>query len=94
MTAVHESENGFRAYPVLEAFQRLGIGPVKGYELINAGELETYTVGRFRYVTDRALQKFIRKRIRESTLETKRDRLAKVEQALTGRARRRQTVAA
>ncbi len=43
----------------------LKIGHTKTYELINAGEIETFTIGRRRMSTPALLQKFIDQKIQE-----------------------------
>jgi hypothetical protein len=78
-----------RAYPIAEAFKRLGAGPVKGYQLINSGELETFKIGSRRLATDAALHRLIQNRLAESFNERPEDRAAKVNKAVAGRARRR-----
>jgi len=87
-TAVAPQE-GTRAYPILDGFSRLGCKPVTGYGLVNSGELETFTIGARRYVTEEALRRFIEKRIAESFNESAKDRAKKVQKAVAGRARRR-----
>lgn len=47
------------AYQLEQAFRLIGVGRSKGFELINTGELASYTVGRRRYVTRKALEDFI-----------------------------------
>ena len=39
------------AVPPKVAFDALGIGNTKGYELLNSGELESFYIGRARRVT-------------------------------------------
>ena len=67
-------QDGTRSYPLTEGFGRLGIGYVKGYALVKSGEIETFTIGARRYITDNALQQFIRKRIELSLQESHEDR--------------------
>lgn len=50
------------AYQLEQAFRLLGIGRSKGFELINTGELDSYTVGRRRYITRKALEAFVANR--------------------------------
>ena len=50
------------AFPIRTAFQMLGVSPVKGYDLLGAGELNTYTVGRRRYASLTAIKDFIARR--------------------------------
>jgi hypothetical protein len=88
------STDGTRAYPFLEACERIGIGEVKAYEAINRGQLETFKIGRRRYCTEESLQRFIRERIAESSAETAQDRAATAAPAVAGRARERAKKAA
>lgn len=67
------------AVPIAEGFRRLGIERTSGYQLIKAGRLETYTVGRWRYVMIAELQRFIRERIEATKTE---DPMAKVSDAV------------
>ncbi len=46
----------------------LKIGHTKTYELINAGEIETFTIGRRRMSTPALLQKFIDGKIKEQVV--------------------------
>ena len=89
-----DSDIGVHSYPIKEAFDRLGVGDVKGYGLINSGELESFTIGRRRYVTEAALQRFIQNRVAESLNERLEDRAKRVAKAVAGRARRRDELAA
>jgi hypothetical protein len=50
------------AHPIRTAFKMLGISPVKGYDVVGAGELNTYTVGRRRYASLSAINDFIARR--------------------------------
>ena len=55
---------GFKpVYPILDAFRELGVSNPKGYELVNSGELETYTIGVRRFTTGAALSRLIESRI-------------------------------
>jgi hypothetical protein len=83
------ASDGPRAYPVQEAFARVGIGVVKGYELIHSGELSSFLIGRKRYVTAEALRQFIDRQIQRSLTETAETRSGKVTKAVAARARRR-----
>jgi len=49
-----------------EAFQMLGVGNTYGYELIAAGELETYKDGRLRRITVRSIEKRIERLLAQS----------------------------
>jgi hypothetical protein len=48
------------------AFKLLGVGNTHGYELINAGELETYREGRARLITVRSVFFLIARRLAEN----------------------------
>ncbi|MDH6247550.1 helix-turn-helix domain-containing protein [Mycobacterium sp. OTB74] len=48
-----------------EAFERLGIGRSKGYQLVSSGELRTVTIGRRRLVSESAIREFITKLARD-----------------------------
>jgi hypothetical protein len=41
--------------PLRDAFEMVGVGSTKGYELINAGIIETVPIGRRRYATFESL---------------------------------------
>lgn len=71
-------DTGPRAFPILEAFSRLGISTFKGYELIDAGELKTYMIGRKRFITQRDLDAFIQRQLGRSMKETAAARAKKV----------------
>ena len=85
-----QSDTGVRSYPLKQAIERIGVGYVTGFKLAGSGELETFTIGCRRYVTEEALQRFIQKRVAESLNERPEDRARKVEKAVQGRARRRE----
>ena len=88
------SNEGVRAYPIREAFDRIGIKQTRGFQLVKDRELETFTIGRFRYCTEAELQRFIQKRIEEARNESAADRARKVQKAVKGRARQRASQAA
>jgi predicted site-specific integrase-resolvase len=90
--AAHTS--GTRAYPIREGITRLGLGTTTAYEFIKSGKLETFLVGRARFVTEDALQKFVRERIAETNGESATDRAAKVDKAVAARTRQRNRAAA
>ena len=58
--------DGPRAFPILEAFERLSVGHVQGYALIRRGELTTYLIGRRRYCTAEEIRGFLERRIAAS----------------------------
>ena len=88
-----------RSYPIAEGARRLGFGATKSAELVkNASDpeerargnyLETYCVGRFRYVTDAELKRFVQARIDEARAETPEARAGKVRPAVDAKARSR-----
>lgn len=41
--------------PMLDAFEMIGVGKTKGYELVKSGKIETVTIGGRRYATMRGL---------------------------------------
>lgn len=44
----------------------LGVGVTKGYELINSGELESFTIGRARRITTASIEALIDRRLADS----------------------------
>jgi hypothetical protein len=83
------SENEQLAYPIIKGFARLGIGTVKGYELIKEGQLRTFLIGRRRYISEAELHRFIQRQVQKSLGETSESREKKVQAAVDARARRR-----
>jgi excisionase family DNA binding protein len=51
-----------------DAFAALGIGVTKGYELINAGELETIKIGRATRITVTSVRALVERRINHQSL--------------------------
>ena len=45
------------------AFDMLGVGVTKGYELLNEGELDSFTIGRSRKVTVASIKSLIARRL-------------------------------
>ena len=43
--------------PILDAYDMLGIGITKGYELVNARQIDTVLIGRRRYATRVSLER-------------------------------------
>ena len=90
---------GVRAHPIREGFNRLGVKTTKGHQLTKPGpngeppEIQTFMIGRCRYVTESELQRFIQARIEQSIKETASDRSAKVKAAMEARARQREKLA-
>ncbi|SEQ48238.1 helix-turn-helix domain-containing protein [Sphingobium sp. YR768] len=54
------------AVPPKDAFAALGVGVTKGYELINAGELIAFKVGRATRITTASLKDYVAKRVAEA----------------------------
>lgn len=50
------------------AFAAIGVGITKGYELINAGELTAFKVGRATRITTDSLKAFVAKRVAAATI--------------------------
>jgi hypothetical protein len=85
--------DGPRAFRILDAFERIGIGRVQGYAFIKNGELTTFLIGRRRYATAEAITAFLERRIAESN-ETAAQRAGKVAAATKARLRKRTKCAA
>ena len=49
-----------------EAWRLLGIGNTRGYELLSAGELESFKDGKSRKVTMASIKRYIERRLAES----------------------------
>lgn len=60
------NETSRKAMPISEGLQRLGISHPTGYREIHAGRLRTFKIGRRRYITDEALDEYIKQRERET----------------------------
>ena len=43
--------------PILDAFDMIGVGTTKGYEMVNAGIIETVMLGGRRYATREGLER-------------------------------------
>jgi len=52
--------------PILDAFEIIGVGPTKGYELVGAGIIETVMVGRRRYATQEGLERIVKLGVRSA----------------------------
>lgn len=48
-----------------EGFRALGVGATKGYELLNAGDLEHFKVGRATRITTESIKAFVARRVAE-----------------------------
>lgn len=46
-----------------DAFAAIGVGVTKGYELINAGELETFKIGRSTRITAASLRSYVERQL-------------------------------
>lgn len=53
------------AIPPKDAFDAIGVGVTKGYELLSAGELESFTIGRARRITTSSIEAFVARRLAE-----------------------------
>ena len=72
--------DGPRAFPIREAFERIGVSPVTGYLLIKTGELESFLIGRRRFATAGAVASFLERCIAKSQ-ETAANRAKKTAEA-------------
>ena len=54
------------AIPPKDAFAAIGVGVTNGYELINAGELESFRVGRARRVTTASLEAYVARQLQQA----------------------------
>jgi len=77
------ASDGPRAFPIQEAFRRISVGRVKGYELIKRGELQTFYIDGRQYATAEAITTFFERRIAESkqTAAQRAQKVAKATQA-------------
>lgn len=48
------------------AWQMIGCGPTRGYEYLNAGELESYMVGRARRITTASIKSLVNRLIAQA----------------------------
>ncbi|RIV75665.1 helix-turn-helix domain-containing protein [Pelagerythrobacter aerophilus] len=48
-----------------DAFAAIGVGVTKGYELINAGELQTFKIGRATRVTTESVRAYVARRLEQ-----------------------------
>src|SRR3954469_273293 len=88
---------GPRAYPIAEGCSRIGLKPTKRAELVQNASipaermkgnyLDTFLVGRFRYITAEELRRFVEARIQESKDESSATRAGKVAAAVAARAK-------
>jgi len=46
-----------------DAFAAIGVGITKGYELINAGELKSFKIGRATRVTTESIREYVARQI-------------------------------
>lgn len=49
-----------RAHRIRDAFRRIGIGPTKGYEEVNAGRIKVRKIGKSSIVLDEDLEAYLR----------------------------------
>jgi len=54
------------AVPPKMAFDMIHVGVTKGYELINAGELETFKVGRATRITTASIEAFVARQLAQA----------------------------
>jgi hypothetical protein len=79
--------------PVQEGYRALGVSVRTGADLVKSGKLKTFLIGARRYVTTQELQRFIKRRIRESAAaDTPEARLRRVEDALAARRTKQRSV--
>jgi hypothetical protein len=43
-------------FPIQDAFEMIGVGRTKGYEMVKSGQIETVTIGARRYATRRGIE--------------------------------------
>jgi hypothetical protein len=53
------------AVSAIRAFEMIDVGVTKGYELINSGELDSFTIGRARRITTESINAFVERRLAE-----------------------------
>jgi hypothetical protein len=46
-------------FPIQDAFEIIGVGKTKGYEMVKSGAIETVTIGARRYATKRGLEALV-----------------------------------
>lgn len=51
------------ALPPKQAFAAIGVGITKGYELIAAGDLETFKIGRATRITTESLRAYVARQL-------------------------------
>lgn len=54
------------SYPLEEGFEVIGVNRSAGYALMRDGKLETYKVGKRRFVTRKACEKCVEQLVRDS----------------------------
>ena len=52
-----------------DAFELIGVGTTKGYELLNSGELEAFKIGRGTRITTASIEAYVERQIASSTKE-------------------------
>lgn len=53
------------AVPPKAAFQMLGVGTTKGYQLMNSGQLDAFKIGRATRITTESVHAFVARSIAE-----------------------------
>lgn len=48
------------------AFAMIGVGVTKGYELLNSGDLDSYSEGRARRITTASIEAYVARRLAEA----------------------------
>ena len=51
------------ALPPKDAFAVIGVGVTKGYELIAAGDLETFKIGRATRITTKSIRAYVERQL-------------------------------
>ena len=54
------------AIPPKDAFAAIGVGVTKGYELLNAKELDSFVIGRARRVTTASIRAYVERQIQRT----------------------------
>lgn len=59
------SKGDLLALPPKDAFASIGVGVTKGYELIAAGELDAFKIGRATRITTASLRAFVQRQLEQ-----------------------------
>jgi excisionase family DNA binding protein len=54
------------AVPPKVGFDMIGVGVTKGYELINAGELQTFKIGRATRITTESIEAYVARQLQQA----------------------------